>query len=134
MPAHYRDGPVAPPASVARAIAGVVVAGLVSSYGALVLGEYEMGRGATPLFAGVLFGLAVGEVLVVVGRDPGPATASAGGFLAFGGMTLAVVLSTSRDVRFAEVEAWIGVALAAAVSWFWVRSAARLGRRSRTET
>jgi hypothetical protein len=113
---------------------GVVVAALVAAYGALVLGEYEMAHGVTPLFSGALFGLAVAEVLVVVGRSPAPATAAAGGFLAFGGMTLAVVLSTSREVRFAGPEAWIGVAIATAVAWVWIRSAARLGRRSRRGT
>jgi hypothetical protein len=133
MAAHYPWRFVSPPASPARAVAGVFAAAAVAAYGAIVLGEYEMARGWTPLYAGALYGLVVAEVLLVAGRSPTTAAASAAGFVAYGGMTYAVVLSTSRDLDFVEVEAWIGVVIAAAVAWWWVRSAVRLGRHSRRE-
>jgi ABC-type Mn2+/Zn2+ transport system permease subunit len=122
---------VPPPASLRRAVAGVVAAGLVSAYGAAVLGEYELG-GFTPLYAGALFGLVVAEVLLVVGRVSGTAGASAAAFLAYGGMALALVLSTvTRDLSYVQAEGWVGAVIAAAVAWSWVRTAVRRGGRTR---
>lgn len=122
-----------PPASPVRSVAGVAVAGLVSAAGAVVLGEYDLTGGFTPLYAGALFGLVVGEVVLVAGRDPVAETATAAGFLAFGGMTFALVLSTARDVSYAGPEGWLGVLISATVAAWWVSSAARRARRSRRE-
>lgn len=119
-----------PPTPPWRAFAGVVAAGLVSAYGALVLGEYEL-AGFTPLYAGALFGLVVAEVFLVVGRTTGfPATVIAA-LLAYGGMTLALVLSTvTRDLTYIAGEGWASLAIAPAVAWLWVRSAVRRGGRT----
>lgn len=50
-----------------RAIAALVVGGLVAAVGALLLGEYEF-TGFTPFFAGPIFGLVVAEVVAAIGR------------------------------------------------------------------
>ena len=105
----------------------------MAAYGGLVLGEYEL-TGLTPLYAGALFGLVIGEVVLVVGRDPSFEPGAAAGFMAYGGMLWAVVLSTARDISYATTTSWIGVVLAASVAWFWVRSAARRGGRSRPDS
>lgn len=50
-----------------RSLLGLLGAAAASAFGALVLGEYEF-TGTLPFLAGPLFGLAVGEVVVAVGR------------------------------------------------------------------
>src|SRR5439155_4635913 len=56
-----------PPAPMRRPLA-LVVAALVSAFAALVLGEYDL-TGFTPLVAGLLLGVVVGEAAVLVVRE-----------------------------------------------------------------
>lgn len=56
-----------PPPAVVRAAAGVFASALAAVLGAFILGEYEF-TGLLPIGAGALFGLAVSEVAVEIGR------------------------------------------------------------------
>src|SRR4051794_30080268 len=55
------------PRSPMRHLLGVAAAAAAAAFGGLVLGEYEL-KGAMVFVAAALFGLAVGEILVAVGR------------------------------------------------------------------
>ena len=101
----------------------------VAAAGALVLGEYEM-VGVVPVVAGVLYGLAVAEVVAGIGRDGSVPTLAGVLVIAAAGMTWGVWISTGRDFEFATGTAWLGVGLAALAAPAWVRSAARRGDRS----
>ena len=107
-----------------------VAAGLaVAVVGALILGEYEM-VGVVALVAGALYGLAVAEVLAVVGRDAGVPMLVAAAAIAAAGMTWGLWISTGRDFGFATGAGWAGVALGAAAAPLWLRGAARRGERT----
>lgn len=102
--------------------AGAVAAG----GGALILGEYQL-EGMTPLVAGVLFGLIIGEVVTAAGRRrDGPAAVGAAAISA-AGMAWAAWRSTGPDERWDLVpgRAWVGVVLAAIAALLWVRTPGR---------
>lgn len=91
----------------------------VAVIGGLILGEYELSP-VTALVAGLLFGLAVAEVMAWAGGRPVPMLAVAAAVLAGAGMLWAgwiVVRHTGRGVSGGM---WAGAALAA------IAAAARL--------
>jgi hypothetical protein len=108
-----------------RQLFAAVGALAASAFGALILGEYPM-VGATPFVAGTLFGLVVAELVLTVAKPrPAPVTAAAAVAGPTGGMVWAMWISAGRDWHYAPHAAWIGVALAAAASAFWLRSGRR---------
>src|SRR4051794_39812857 len=99
-----------------------------AAFGALVLGEYQL-TGLTGVIAGVLFGLAIGELLLAAGGRAlsGQAIAPvAAALFTVGGLTWAAWRSASLN-QWSEVPvgAWIGIALGAVAAPLWFRSGAR---------
>jgi len=123
-----------------RSLLALLAVVAAASLGALILGEYEM-AGATPLVAGVLFGLILAEVAMsVVGRRPrtdGTTGRTTTGWMngvtmmavvaavAAGAMVWAAWISSGRDWAYVPGEAWIGVGLAAAAGVGWIRGSRR---------
>ncbi|MFP5377365.1 MAG: hypothetical protein ACLGIO_11385 [Acidimicrobiia bacterium] len=115
-----------------RRLLALVAGGVASAFGAVILGEYEL-DGPTPLLAGALFGLILGELVPTVARSRDPAVAGATAALAALGMTWGAWLSTGPDEDWAFVPglAWVGVAVAALAAVLWVRSPGRRAPGSR---
>lgn len=95
-----------------RTVLGMVAAAGAAAIGALILGEYEF-TGSLPFVAGPLFGLAVAEVLVGVGRVRTVPVAVAGGAIAFAGVTWAGWIDSSSGVEPVKGLVWVAAALAA---------------------
>lgn len=115
-----------------RRLLAVAAGGVASAFGAVILGEYEL-NGPTPLLAGALFGLILGELVPTVARSRDPAVAGATAALAALGMTWGAWLSTGPDEDWAFVpgRAWVGVAVAVVAAVLWVRTPGRRARGSR---
>ncbi len=96
-----------------------------AALGALMLGEYEF-TGLLPFVAGPLFGLAIGEIVVGVGRARTVPIAVVAGALAFGGIALAGWIDSSEGVEPVKRAVWAAAVLAAAVAG--VRTAPRPSR------
>lgn len=100
---------------------------MTAALGALVLGEYEL-AGATPLAAGVLFGLVVAEVgLSTAGRrrGRGPALAAPAAGASAAGMVWAAWISSGRDWSYVPGAVWVGAVLAAGAAILWIRGPTR---------
>lgn len=106
-----------------------------AAVGAVILGEYEL-EGATPVVAGVLFGLVLSEVVTAVSRHRDATAVATSVVLAVGGMAWGAWLSTGPDEDWSFVPgmAWVGVALAAAAAVLWVRTPGLRGAGTRPET
>ena len=100
--------------------------------GAVILGEYEL-EGATPIVAGILFGLIVSEVVTAVARHRDVSAVATSAALAAVGMAWGAWLSTGPDEDWSFVPdmAWVGVALAAVAAVLWVRTPGRRAAGSR---
>ncbi|GAC1315298.1 MAG: hypothetical protein NVSMB12_10390 [Acidimicrobiales bacterium] len=96
----------------------------VAAAGALILGEYEF-AGATPFIAGVLFGLAVAEVMITVARGATIWMAAWGATMAGGGILLAAWISSGRGVAPMPVMGYVAAALGAVVSGGWMVTPSR---------
>ncbi|HJR26378.1 MAG TPA: hypothetical protein VJ804_12955 [Acidimicrobiales bacterium] len=99
-----------------RTIGGLVLGALVAALGALILGEYEF-TGTLPYIAGPLFGLAVGETVVAVGRSRATGTAAATALIALGGITWAGWIDSSEGVEPMHTGVWVAAALAAVAAF-----------------
>lgn len=95
-----------------RQVLGVLCGILVAVFGALILGEYEF-TGSLPFFGGALFGLAVGEVVVVVGRRRGVVVAGFASMIAFGGLVWAGWIDSSEGLEPVKSLVWVAAALGA---------------------
>lgn len=113
-------------------VPAVLLAALVAALGAVILGEYEL-AGARPLYAGVIFGLAVGEVLATLLRRRDPYLLGAAALLSQAGLVWATWISTGRDLGLASGTAWAGIVLGAVAAPLWLTSAGRRGARSPDE-
>lgn len=107
----------------------VVVAAVVAAIGAVILGEYEL-NGARPLYAGAIFGLAVGEVLATLVRRADRYLLGASALLAEAGMVWATWISTGRDLGLASGTAWAGVVIGTIAAPLWLTSAGRRATRT----
>jgi hypothetical protein len=107
-----------------RHLLGAVVALIAAVLGALILGEYELG-GATGFIAAVLFGLAVGEALVAVGRVAGTGDALLAAALTAGGFAWSSWIFAGRDWDYVEGVRWAAVPVGALAAALWVRSSGR---------
>ena len=112
-----------------RAVLGLCGGAVVAVLGALILGEYEF-IGMLPFVAGPLFGLAVGEVVVGVGRVRSALVALIAAGLAFGGVAWAGWIDSTEGVEPVKVLAWVAAGLAAVVAGARTVDLERL-RRSR---
>lgn len=90
----------------------------------MILAEYEL-TGLTPVVAGLLFGVIVAEVVTVIGRRHDPVTAAACAAFASGGMVWGAWLSSGDDWSYVPGGVWVGVVLAAAAAFVWIRNPGR---------
>jgi hypothetical protein len=114
-----------------RHLLGVVAAAVASAFGGLVLGEYEL-TGAMAVVAAVLFGLAVAEVMVAVGKRAAIPESVAAAGLAAAGFTWAAWIQAGRDWGYVTGLRWAGVPIAAVAAALWVRSSGRRAAGSPT--
>lgn len=94
--------------------------------GGLIMGEYEL-RGPMALVAGVLFGLAIAEVAITVGKSSDWALVGVSAVSAFVGLTWAAYIDAGDSVGRIAGARWIGSVLALLSAGWWVRS---LGSRA----
>ncbi|MEY2474599.1 MAG: hypothetical protein QOK28_3928 [Actinomycetota bacterium] len=109
-----------------RVILGCVVAVLVAALGGLIMGEYEL-RGVMALLAGVLFGLAVAEAAITVGKSSDWLLAGVAAVAAFAGLTWAASIDAGDSLGRIAGMRWAGSVLAMFSAGWWVRT---LGSRS----
>ncbi|GAC1589598.1 MAG: hypothetical protein NVS3B21_06360 [Acidimicrobiales bacterium] len=126
--------PGAGPASVPipRQVMALVVAALAAALGALILGEYEQ-AGATPYIAGVLFGLAVAELVLTVAHRGTVPLAAGAALVSAGGLGWAAWISSGSGIAPVPAVAYAGVSLGAIVAGAWVAVSGR-GRGPRSTT
>jgi len=110
-----------------RALLGLVLGAAVAALGALILGEYEF-TGTLPWIAGPLFGLAIGEVIVGVGRVRHRAIAGLAASLSFAGIAWAGWIDSTQGVEPVKGLVWVSAVLAAAAAY--LRVAGLPARRS----
>lgn len=101
--------------TVLRAGLGVVCGVAAAALGALILGEYEF-TGSLPFVAGPLFGLAVGEVVVGVGRQRSVPVGVLAAATAFGGIAWAGWIDANQGVEPVKGLVWVAAVLAALVA------------------
>ncbi len=97
----------------------VVVGAIFASIGAVVLGEYHL-VGLVALVAGLLFGLAVAEVVVGVGRRPGVPTIAVTALVSGLGFAWAVWIDSDHFRSHVPVTSWAGVAVAGVGATLWL--------------
>lgn len=107
-----------------RQVAALVVAAMASALGALILGEYEQ-AGVTPFVGGVLFGLAVAELVLTVTHRGTTVLAVGAAVVSAAGLGWAVWISSGRGIAPVPGVAYAGVALGAIVSGAWVTASGR---------
>lgn len=98
-----------------RPILGVVCAALGSALGALILGEYEF-SGATPIGAGLLFGLVISEIVLEVGATRAPVIGVITAALVGGALGWAGWVSSGEGLRPFPTGAWLAMAIGAAAA------------------
>ena len=118
---RYRDRPM-----TWRALLGLVLGAATAGLGALILGEYEF-TGMLPWIAGPLFGLAVGEVVVGVGRSHHVAVAAVVAVLSFAGIAWAGWIDSTQGVEPVKAAVWVSAALAAVVGFLRTAGLPRRG-------
>src|SRR4051794_35833657 len=90
----------------------MVGAALACVVGALILGEYEF-SGATPVGAGVLFGLVISEIVIEVGAMRAPVIALLTAAMVAGALAWAAWVSSGEGLRPFPTGAWVAMALGA---------------------
>lgn len=95
-----------------RPILGIVSAALACAIGAVILGEYEF-SGATPIAAGVLFGLVISEIVIEVGATRAPIIGVLTAAMTAGALAWAAWISSGEGLRPFPTGAWIAMALGA---------------------
>ena len=101
-----------PSAAMVRSVAGLLVAALAAVLGALILGEYQF-EGLMPVIAGLLFGLAVAEIAVEIGRRPTWGVALACGAFTAVGLAWAGWISAGEGLGPVPGGAWLAAAIGA---------------------
>lgn len=109
-----------------RVIFGCVVAVLASALFGLIMGEYEL-LGFMALLAGVLFGLAVAEAAITVGKSNEWILVGVTAVSAFLGLTWAAYIDAGESLGRVAGLRWLGSLLALASAGWWVRA---LGSRA----
>jgi len=113
-----------------RQLVAALAGAASATLGALILGEYEL-RGATPVIAGLLFGLVIAEVVLAVGRSPGIQSVVVSSLLTAGGLVWAAWISVRHRGTGFPTGGWLAAALGAATAAVWIRSSGRRGVGSR---
>ena len=115
-----------------REVWALAAGAAVTVLGALILGEYEL-AGLTAVVTGVLFGLAVAEVMVWVARDVPRALVAAAALLAAGGLLWAGWISVRNRDEAIPGGAWVAAGLGAVTAAVRVRSGRSAGSGSPPE-
>jgi hypothetical protein len=95
-----------------RPILGIASAVLACALGALILGEYEF-SGATPIGAGLLFGLVISEIVIEVGATRAPVIGVVTAALVAGALAWAAWVSSGEGLRPFPTGAWVAMAIGA---------------------
>src|SRR5258706_13117706 len=85
---------------------------LASLLGALILGEYEF-TGATPIGAGVLFGLVISEIVIEIGRKRALVLGVICAVLVAAALYRAAYVSSGEGLRPVPTGGWIALRLGA---------------------
>lgn len=109
-----------------RVIFGCVCAVLVAALGGLIMGEYQL-LGVMAIVAGVLFGLAVAEVAITVGKSSGWPLVIVSGLAAGLGLTWAASIDAGDSLSRIAGMRWLGSLVALISASWWVRT---LGSRA----
>lgn len=109
-----------------RVVSGCIAAVFTGLFFGLIMGEYAL-VGAMAVVGGVLFGLAVAEVSITVGKSSDWALVIAAGASSFVGMSWAAYIDAGDSLSRVAGLRWIGAVLAAASASWWVRT---LGSRA----
>jgi hypothetical protein len=109
-----------------RVIFGCVVAVLAAALFGLIMGEYEL-LGFMALLAGVLFGLAVAEATITVGKSNDWPLVGVTAGAAFLGLTWAAYIDAGDSLGRIAGMRWLGSLLALLSAGYWVRA---LGARA----
>ena len=109
-----------------RVIFGAIAAVLLAALGGLIMGEYRL-VGLMAVLAGVLFGLAVAELAITVGRSSDWPLVTVTAVAALLGFTWSSWIEAGRAFGPISAVRWLGSLLAFASAGFWVRS---LGSRA----
>ena len=101
----------------------MLAGGLLAFVGAVVLGEYDL-QGVTALVGFPLYGVAVAELTVAIGRRLSLAALAAVGLIVVAGLSLALWISFGhfRNGLEPPTLSWVMVAVAAAAAVTWARS------------
>lgn len=118
-----------PEAGRGRPVLAVVVGAAASGLSALILGEYSM-AGFTPVVAGVLLGVAMGELLLTLARTPDWPTAAAAAVLTDAALGVGTWIGY-HDRHQVPFGLWIALVLGTVASAGWIRSSARRATSSR---
>jgi hypothetical protein len=100
-----------------RPVLGIVCAALACALGALILGEYEF-SGATPIGAGVLFGLVISEIVIEVGGKRAPVIGVVTAAMVAGALAWAAWVSSGEGLRPFPNGAWVAMVVGAAAAGF----------------
>lgn len=109
-----------------RVVSGCIAAIFSGLFFGLIMGEYEL-LGALALVAGVLFGLAVAEISITVGKSSDWALVAVSAVSAFVGMAWAAYIDAGDSFGRVAGIRWVGAILAGASAGWWVRT---LGSRA----
>ena len=104
-----------------RVVSGCLAALFTALLGGLIMGEYEL-LGAMALLAGVLFGLAVAEVAIAVGKSSDWPLVGVAAVSSFVGITWAAYIDAGDELGRIAGMRWLGSLLAFAAAGWWVRS------------
>jgi hypothetical protein len=109
-----------------RVIFGCIVAVFAAALFGLIMGEYEL-RGAMALIGGVLFGLAVAEAAITVGKSSDWTIVGVTAAAAFLGLTWSADIDAGDSLGRIAGMRWVGSLLALLSAAYWVRA---LGSRA----
>lgn len=109
-----------------RVVTGAIAAVFAGLLAGVIMGEYEL-RGAMAIVAGVIFGLAIAETAITIGKSSDWPLVGIAAASAFGGYTLSAYIDTGSSFGRIAGLRWAGAILALVSAGYWVRS---LGSRA----
>jgi len=108
----------------------VVGAAALAALGGAILGEYDL-SGFLAVVACLLYGIVVGEAVLVVERHPGPYGMAAAGLFPPIGWVWSLWISTGHQLHYAGAGQWASTLVAAVAGLAWTGTGRRALDRSR---
>ena len=96
----------------------VLMAAAAAALAAVILGEYDL-RGVTPLVAGIMLAIVIGELAVVVAGGRSVVLGISCALAVGAGMVWALRISSGNDWSFVSASGWVGAVLGALTSFAW---------------